>query len=1250
MGVGASAGGLEAFRQLLAALPVDTGMAYVLVQHLDPRHESILAELLAKGSRMPVAEVKEDTPVEPNHVYVTPGQQDVTVRGGTLKLVPRTSTRGQHMPIDSFLRTLAEAQGTNAIGVILSGTGSDGTLGVKAIKGEGGITFAQDPDSGAYDGMPRSAIASGCADYVLPPEQIAHELSRLSRHRHVVTASRAEQADEPPPSAPKGKDGFTTILALLHDATGADFSSYKPATIKRRIARRMALVHTERLEDYAHYLEGHRVEVQALSQDCLITVTSFFREPKAFEVLGEEILPRLLKDRPPGALVRVWVPGCATGEEVYSIVICLLERAGEAKVNPSFQVFATDLSEGALEKARAGTYPETIAQEVSGERLGRFFTKVDGRYRVIKAIRDMCVFARHDLTKDPPFSRLDLITCRNVLIYLEPWLQQKVLATFHYALQPSGFLLLGPSETAGASPELFAPVDKKHRIYSKRRTAASAVVGFTPPLRGDRHRQEAGPAAAKPEPREPLPQEADRILVARYAPARVIVDEKDDIVEFRGQTDPYLEHPRGRATFNLFKMARQGLLLDIRQAVQEARLTDAPCRKEDVSLRYRGQLRRLDLEVIPLKGSPEKERSLLVLFEARPEDKIRRGRSAERRPRAAVADARESSKLRQELAEATRYLEAVMQEHEAANEELQASNEEVLSANEELQSINEELETAKEEQQSTNEELATVNQELQDRNLQLGRALDYANGIVETVRDPLLILDGGLRVERANRTFYDFFRVAPEETVGRLLYELGKGQWEIPALRRALEEVLPKDARFEDFEIEHEFPRIGHRTLVLNARKLRYDSGQESILLAIEDRTEGKKAEGERAALLSMEQQARKRAEQADRIKDEFVATLSHELRGPLNAIEGWVHILRMGGIDQATAERGMAAIDRGVKAQTRLIEELLDYSRMATGKLHLSPRLIDLVLATGAAVEAVRSAMEAKEIQFELVTESPTAMVLGDPDRVQQVLWNLLSNAVKFTPRGGRVEVWIGCVGTYLHFRVSDSGQGISREFLPHVFERFRQADGMQRRTHGGLGLGLSIVKELVELHGGTVAADSPGDGQGTSVTVSLPIPPLLLEPKGSEAAAPLEPSRPETTWTELGPTMLQGVRLLVVEDEADSRDMLVAAFEQCGARVSAAASAGEAMEVLQRAPPDVIVCDVGLPGEDGHEWIRKVRALQGERGDRIPALALTAYAGPEDRRKALAAGFDLYLSKPAAPAELVAKVAALACARGGY
>jgi two-component system CheB/CheR fusion protein len=512
---------------------------------------------------------------------------------------------------------------------------------------------------------------------------------------------------------------------------------------------------------------------------------------------------------------------------------------------------------------------------------------------------------------------MDLISCRNVLIYLEPRMQQRVMAVFHYALLASGTLLLGTSETASAAEDLFAPVDKKHRIYLKRPAAAPGPFGFGAPRAGGREGQEGRPVAAKPGPREELPREADRILLARYAPAGVIVDEKDDIVEFRGETEPYLEHAQGRASLNLFKMARKGLLFEIRRAIQDARKKDAPVRRPGVSLRHRGHARRLDLEVVPLRGSPEGARCSC----SRPRDQEPGSGREERRPPVDGAEGKTSASLRRELSEATQYLQAVTEQHEAANEELQASNEEVLSANEELQSINEELETAKEELQASNEELATLNQELQGRNLQLERALEYANGIVETVRNPLLILNAGLRVERANRSFYDTFRVTPEETVGRLVYELGEGQWDIPTLRHMLDQLLRQAAPVEDVAVEHDFPRVGRRTLLVNARKLHRESGHESILLAFEDKTAARNTEIEREELLGLEQQARQRAEQADRIKDEFMATLSHELRGPLSAMVGWVHVLRAGGLDEATRERGRAAIERSVKAQTRLIE-----------------------------------------------------------------------------------------------------------------------------------------------------------------------------------------------------------------------------------------------------------------------------------------------------------------------------------------
>jgi two-component system CheB/CheR fusion protein len=1274
VGIGASAGGLEAFRQLLGALPADTGMAYVLVQHLDPRHESILANLLSQSTKMPVSEVKGDVRAEPNRVYVIPPTQDIGIVDGILKLVPRTESGRSHMPIDYFLQTLAAAQGSKGVGVVLSGTATDGTLGLKAIKAEGGIAFSQDPTSAQFDGMPRSAIAAGCVDFVLPPKGIAQELTRLGRHPYLAAAKPRDLSGIAPAPAREEEEedraSLDRILALMKKGSGADFGAYKKTTLRRRIARRMAVHRIGTLDAYARHLEGDASEIQALYQDCLITVTSFFRDPEVFATLSEQVFPLLLKERPSGAPIRVWVPGCATGEEAYSIAVCLLERAAALASHRTFQIFATDLSESALDTARAGLYPENIAQDVSPERLRRFFTKVDGRYRISKDIREMCVFARHDLADSPPFSRMDLISCRNVLIYMEPRRQEKVFERFHYALNPGGFLVLGTSESVGAASAFLAPLDEKRRIYSRKKTATAPHLPVAAGIR-------AAEAPAKLTPLTPraavppgIPTEADQVLLARYAPASVVVDDGLDILEFRGDTHPFLEHGRGQASLNLIRMARKGLLLELRQTIQEARRKNAPSRKEGLRIRYRGQLRDVNLEVLPLKGAAE--RCLLVVFESPSGSRRAAEKGAPSKGRVVAAGSRETARLRQELAQAAQLLQSVVEEHDSALEELQASNEEAVSSNEELQSVNEELQTAKEEIQSANQELATLNRELEERNAQLGHAndalrvsgqqiqsaLDYANAIVSTVRGPLLIMDGDLRVEKANRAYYDTFAARPEETEGRLLYELGGRQWDIPALRTALEEVLPKDSSFEGFEVSQDFPQIGPRTMTLNARRLRNEhGGSDRIFLAVEDCTELKRVEQKRDALLVLEQAARERAEAADHLKDEFVATVSHELRGPLTAMVGWMHILTSSEAqgDSATLASGLAAINRGIKAQARLIADLLDHSRIVTGKLQISRRLVDLSTIAEAAVETVRAAAQAKDIALELWRDPRAAIVLGDPDRLQQVLWNLFSNAVKFTPRGGRVQVWTGRVGTSIHVRVTDTGQGMKAEFLPHVFERFRQAESSARRSQPGLGLGLAIVRQLVELHGGTVEAQSAGEDKGATFTIILPIPALLMQPKGTEAeqaeeSASLDVATLEEPAPDPERSLLAGLSVLVVEDDADSRESLVRVLEQYGARGTGAATAREAMRALEAALPDVLVSDIGMANEDGYDLIRQVRMLPAHRGRGLPALAVTAYGEEGDRLRALAAGFQAHVAKPVAPRELVIEVARLAGRTGNH
>jgi two-component system CheB/CheR fusion protein len=1267
VGVGASAGGLEAFRQLLGALPTDTGMAFVLVQHLDPYHESILAELLSEATLIEVSEVKGDVRVEPNRVYVIPPSKGLILVDGLLRLVPRSPAGSAHMPIDSFLRTLADVQGSRAIGVILSGMGSDGTLGLQAIKGAGGIAFAQEPASAKNDDMPRSAIAAGGVDFILTPREIAHELTRLGRHPYLTLGEQAPPSASLPATRsareePQHDDALARVLELLHQRTGTDFGAYKKTTLRRRIARRMAVRRSETLPEYARVLETDMAEAKALYEDCLISVTSFFRDPEVFQALSEGVLPSLLKDRASDAPVRIWVPGCATGEEVYSIAMCLLERAAELLCNPSLQIFATDLSESALTQARDGTYPSNIARDVSVERLQRFFARVGERYQISKTIREMCVFARHDLTRDAPYSRMDLISCRNLLIYLEPSLQEAVFSTFHYALRPEGFLVVGPAETAGASSALFTTIDEKHKIYSRKLASSPlrlrSVMGGARPFWSG-----AEQVARKTGGISEVPREVDRMLLARFGPAGVVVDDGLRVLEFRGDTDPFLDHGHGKASLNLEHLLRKGLLMELRQAIEKARGTDAPVRREGLQVRYRQQLQNVRVEVIPVKGRAAAERCMLILFETETEPSSR-GRSLSPAPTSAPADTKdhEIDRLGQGLAQTTEYMHTLVREHESALEELQSSNEEALSSNEELQSLNEELHTAKEEIQSANEELATLNQELQDRNVQLARSnddiqrgLDSANALVETVPQPIVILDGELRVEQANVAFYDTFRVTAEQTRGRHFAELGLGQWNHAGLLADLKELLGNGIAVEELEVEGEFPRLGLRTMSVNARRLHPDRGtRERVLLAIEDRTEVKRAERGREALLSLEHEAREKAEAADHLKDQFVATVSHELRGPLTVISGWMNILMAAGSspEPALLTRALAAIGRGVAAQGRLISDLLDHSRIVTGKVELSRVPIDLLAVAEAALMGVRAAAEAKDISLELLGDHVTSVVLGDADRMQQVLWNLFLNAVKFTPRGGSVRIAIGRVTNQVHVTVTDTGRGIPDEFLPHVFERFRQAESSTNRTQPGLGLGLTLVRELVELHGGTVGVASAGEGKGATFTVVLPVPAILLAPPETDWPAPESEPPPSSVATEallaIPSTMLGGVLVLVVDDEVDARDALVGLLERYGALVRSASSVTEAMASLQAGLPHVLISDLGMPGEDGYELIRRVRLLPADAGGSLPSLAVSAYATDEHRRKVKLSGFQKHLEKPVAPTELVNEVARLAGVAG--
>src|SRR5687768_10810729 len=679
VGIGASAGGLDAFQQFLRALPVDTGMAFVVVQHLHPGHASLLSEILSRSTTLPVSEVVDGIRLTPDQVYVIPPGQFMVLAGGTLSLSPRNDGAGGQRVIDGFLASLAVDQGHLAIGVILSGTANDGTQGLAEIKASGGITFAQD-DTAQHSGMPRSAITAGVVDFVLPPDQLAREIAQISRHPHVHPDGEE--------SGRLSSANLASVLRLLRSGKGVDFGHYKPNTLQRRISRRMALYKTDGIREYLRLLAGNPGEIDALYQDILINVTSFFRDPEVFETLKSDIYPRLTRGRSRDQSVRIWVVGCSTGEEAYSLAMAYEEYCDSVECDVPLQIFASDLNAAGLEKARAGVYLKTIVQDVSPDRLERFFVESDGSYRIVKRIRDMMVFARHNVITDPPFSRIDLVSCRNLLIYMDQPLQSRVLGLLHYALNPGGYLLLGGSETIGTFRNLFDLPHPRHKIYIRRAPAPGshplAPSRMHPADPGGVVAQSARHQDRRAEKEIRLEREMDRLLLSHYAPVGVLIDAGMQVLQFRGDTGPYLSATPGRASLSLLKMLRPGLLIPVRTAIRKALKDRAEVRHPNIPVRAGALQRRVDVEVLPFPSPPPggQPETLLVLFgegaEARAGARApgRSGRASGPVSRGRPTLREENARLSEELAAVREYLQSVIEQQEAANEELQSANEE----------------------------------------------------------------------------------------------------------------------------------------------------------------------------------------------------------------------------------------------------------------------------------------------------------------------------------------------------------------------------------------------------------------------------------------------------------------------------------------------------------------------------------------------------------------------------------------------
>ena len=1201
VGIGASAGGLDAFKKFFGALPGDSGLAYVLIQHLDPTRDSLTAELVSGYTRMRVVQAEDGMRVAANRVYVIPPNKYLHISARMLRLSAPTAPRSLRMAIDFFLRSLAEDQHERAIGVILSGTGTDGTLGLKEIKAAGGMTMVQDLQSAQHDGMPRSAIASGSADYVLPAEQMADALLAYVRH-----APSAGPSGSPLPEA--AADPLIDAIALLRAQTKFDFSGYKTATLRRRIQRRMSLKHLDEMATYVELLRNDAAEVTALFKDLLINVTSFFREPAAWEFLQEHVIRRFAAEKDAGAPLRVWVPACASGEEAYSLAMIAIEEIEATGTSCRPQVFASDVDAEALETARAGVYPEGIAAHVGPERLARFFVREDHRYRVTKELRDAVVFAQQSLIGDPPFSKLDLISCRNLLIYLEAPAQERIIALLHFALVEGGALFLGSAEGVGPREELFEVISAKWRIYrrigrTRHDILPFPVVASTTSRVGRAHtRTQSTPAG--------LAALAQQLLLQRYAPACVLINRSAEILYFHGRTDAYLAQPSGLPTRDLIAQARGGLRSKLRAAVQAAIRDHQRVVVPDIPMHRGDAVVRVTIMVEPLNGATMEVDGLWVVSLEDGPDTTTVGPAATRGAADCVGT---GPGLVRELEHELRTTKEDLQQ---TIEDLRAANEELMSVNEEMQSSNEELETSKEELQSLNEELTTANAQLEGKigelegtnndldNLltstniatlfldaqfrirrftpaatrlfslipsDIGRPIGdvaqhftdpgllsdaamvlqqsvsakrevqahdgrcyvrevlpyrtrddrilgivitlsdvaaealqearlYAESIVDTVREPLLVLDGHLHVLSANRSFYSAFKVSEQSTVGRSLYELGNRQWDIPQLRYVLGEVLPQKQVLNDLEVEHEFEAIGRRTMLLNARALlRGGDRPDLILLAMEDVTERKQIQqalrdGEtRQQLEGQVRQRQTELAHALRISTvgELASGLAHELAQPLSAIangvEACARYVRAG---KAKSAKLLALLEEA-SAEALRAGDIVAHLRGFIEKGKPQFERTDLREIARNVPRLLGHEIEHEQITLRLDLGPQPLPIVADRIQIEQVVVNLMQNAidvVREARRGHReIRLEARTVQGMAEVAVHDTGAGVSAAAAERLFEPFFTTKPT------GLGLGLAISRSIIEAHQGRLWVESPGDGggRGTTVRFTLPLQP---------------------------------------------------------------------------------------------------------------------------------------------------------------
>lgn len=1338
VGIGASAGGLAALLRFFEHMPNNNGMAFVVILHLSADHESKADKIIQSITKMPVLQVTKPVPIEKNHVYVISPAHQLAMRDGHLSVSKPERKRGELVAIDLFFRTLADAHRERAFCLVLSGTGSDGAVGLSRIKEQGGVAMAQAPSDAEYDDMPRSAIATGMVDLVLPVVEMPQKLIELWDNARNMTLPG--KFDPPPHIRPivseeqaiAAERALRDILALLFSRTGYNFRHYKRATVLRRIERRMQVNAQPDLQAYLTFLHANPRETELLLGDMLIGVTNFFRDREAFEALERDVMPQILSSSDPQSPgdrgeIRVWSAGCSSGEEAYSLAILLADQARIANSSAKLQVFATDIDERAIVTARTGIYPDSIKTDIQPSRLREYFVKNQNRYTVKKDVRDLVLFAQHSLLRDPPFSRLQLIVCRNLLIYLDREVQKEILEMFHFALRPGGYLFLGSSESADLCAHLFAPVDKKNRIFRAKAGHAPKRSLPTLPVGLSAAQPQSTPAQTRRgSARKNSFAEIHQRVLEQYAPPSVIVNPDAEVVHMSDRAGHFLRYVGGEPSHNLLTLIKPELRLELRtamfQAVQSGRSVEA----RRVRVQRDERVFYVNMIARPFHDDESGSEFVLVLFDEVEDTMSRESTESHEGTKDSVL-----SQLEEELQRTKLELQHVIEQSHVSTEELKASNEELQAINEELRSATEELETSKEELQSINEELITVNHELKIKVEETDKINDDLQNLITSTDIATVFVDRGMRIKWFTPRATEIFSMLPVDAgrplmdiTHRLNYaELTDDATRVfESLRPIEREVSSHDhrcylARLLPYRTSEDHiegavltfiditeRRAAEQELRLGEERMRlvadstedyaiivqdpegvvtsWNKGAELIfgysreeavgkrtdrLFTPEDREAGvpeaelRRARDNGRALderwhlrkdgtrfycsgvvnvlnddsfqgyvkiaRDLTERQREQAEQQEKLaqsqtamqlKDEFFAVMSHELKHPLNLIQLNAELLGRLPVTRSVPVVGKAVktIADAVRSQARIIDDLLDVSRIVTGKLKLHPATVDLGKLLRDIGEVVQTDARENTLILQIADQDQPLTLDADPLRVEQIAWNLINNALKFSSDGDEVLVRASREDGQARLDVIDKGQGISAEFLDKVFDLFGQADTQHARLHKeGLGIGLSLVRQLAEAHGGHVQVKSEGLGKGSHFTVWLPL--YGLDQPDAE------PSEAEEAGGRL-----EGLHVLLVDDAPEVVEVMSMLLEAEGAAISPFTDAAQALAAAHERVFDLIVSDIGMPGMDGHQLIRALRPLPGYA--RVPAIALTGYGGSQDAKKALACGFDRHLSKP--------------------